>query len=250
MGDSRRIAAVTGASRNIGRAIALGLASQGHDVGCLGRDRDAVEETVELIEAAGGVASAHVGDVTTNGVPERFLAEVADRYGGLDVLVNNAGVMRELAAADQTVEDFRAVVEVNLVGYFATARAAHPHLRERPEAVIVNVGSIFGALGVAGAVSYCASKAAVEGLTRALGVEWARDDIRVVCIAPGYVESEISRGALTDEQVGAQILRRIPQRRIAQASEIADAVCFLADPRSAYVTATTLVIDGGQVPAI
>lgn len=240
-----RAALITGASRNIGRAIAVALAGEDFAVACFGRDRAALDETARLIRQTGGRASVHVGDVARDDDMTAFVDAAAAAHGGIDVVVNNAGLMIEGRAGDVTPAQFRHVLDVNLVAYYALARAARPHLQTR-RGVVVNVGSMFGALGVPAAASYCASKAGVEGLTRALAAEWARDGIRVLAVAPGYVLSEISRAALEDPQMGKRIVSRIPLRRYAQPEEIASLVAFLVSPKSTFITGETFVIDGGQ----
>jgi NAD(P)-dependent dehydrogenase (short-subunit alcohol dehydrogenase family) len=230
---ARRVALVTGASRNIGRAIAMAFARAGHVVACFGRDRAALDETAALIRAAGSEASVHVGDAASDAALEGFAHDAAEAHGAIDVVVNNAGVMREVRIADMTPAEFRAVVDVNLVAYYTLARAAYSELR-RSSGVIVNIGSMFAFIGVPAAASYCASKAGIEGLTRALAVEWARDGIRAFCVAPGYVESEISRAALADSEKQRRIVSRIPSRRVATPQEVA------------FFNGETIVIDGGQ----
>jgi NAD(P)-dependent dehydrogenase (short-subunit alcohol dehydrogenase family) len=240
-----RVALVTGASRNIGRAIAVALAGSGHSVACFGRDRSALEETAALVGAAGSQASVHVGDVADDGAVEDFVRAAVAAHGGVDVLINNAGVMREVRVVDMPPADFRKVIDVNLVAYYALARAAYPELCRR-SGVVVNIGSLFGSVGVAAAAAYCASKAGIEGLTRALAVEWARDGIRTFCIAPGYVESEISRTVLADGEMQRRIVSRIPVRRVATPEEIAEFVTFLASPKGSFFNGETIVVDGGQ----
>lgn len=246
MTDAQRpVALVTGASRNIGRAIAIALARTGHAVACFGRDQVALNETAALIRKIGSEASVHVGDAGSDTALEDFARGAAEAHGGIDVLVNNAGVMREVRIVDMPPAEFRKVVDVNLTAYYTLARAAYSELRRR-RGVIVNIGSLFGSVGVAAAASYCASKAGIEGLTRALAVEWARDGIRAFCVAPGYVESEISRAALADPETQRMIVRRIPARRVAVPDEIAEFVAFLASPKAAFFNGETVVVDGGQ----
>lgn len=240
-----RVALVTGASRNIGRAIALALAADGFEVACFGRDKAALDETADQIRNAGGVASVHVGDVASDDRLDAFAAAAAAQHGGIDVVVNNAGIMREAKASDVTPDQFRQVLDVNLVSGYALARAAYPYLCER-KGVVVNVGSMFASMGVPSAASYCTSKAAIEGLTRALATEWARDGIRVVAVAPGYVLSDISRDMLTDPISAKRIISRIPAHRYGEPGEIGDLVAFLASPKAAFITGETMVIDGGQ----
>jgi NAD(P)-dependent dehydrogenase (short-subunit alcohol dehydrogenase family) len=243
--EPRRVAVVTGASRNIGRAIAVAFARSAYAVACFGRDRAALDETAALVRAAGSQASVHVGDVTDDEAVESFARAAVEAHGGIDVVVNNAGVMHEARIADTSPAEFRRVVDVNLVAYYVLARAAYPELRRRG-GIIVNIGSLFGFVGVAAAAAYCTSKAGVEGLTRALAVEWARDGIRTFCIAPGYVETEISRAALADPEMHRRIVARIPLRRVATPDEIAEFVTFLASPKAGFFNGETIVIDGGQ----
>jgi NAD(P)-dependent dehydrogenase (short-subunit alcohol dehydrogenase family) len=187
----------------------------------------------------------HLGDAGSDTALEGFARAAAEAHGGIDVLVNNAGVMREVSIVDMPPAEFRKVVDINLTAYYTLARAAYPELRRR-RGVIVNIGSLFGSLGVSAAASYCASKAGIEGLTRALAVEWARDGIRAFCVAPGYVESEISRASLADPERQRLIVRRIPVRRVAVPDEIAEFVTFLASPKAAFFNGETIVVDGGQ----
>lgn len=241
-----RVALITGASRNIGRAIALSLAREGYAIACLARDASALQETAALIRDAGSAVSVHVGDVSDEQALNDFVTEARRAHGGVDVVVNNAGVMPEARTAELSVQRLRDTLEINLVAQYALARAAHPSMQERGGGVVINIGSMFAAMGVPGAAAYCASKAGVEGLTRALAAEWARDGIRVVCVAPGYIVSEISRGALDDPELSRRIVSRIPLRRVGQPAEIGELVAFLVSEKAAFITGETFVIDGGQ----
>jgi NAD(P)-dependent dehydrogenase (short-subunit alcohol dehydrogenase family) len=243
--EPRRVVLVTGASRNIGRAIAVAFARAAYSVACFGRDRARLDETAALVRAAGSAASVHVGNVASDDDLESFVKASIAAHAGIDVVVNNAGMMSEVRAVDMPPAEFRKVLDVNLVAYYALARAAYSELRRR-SGVVVNIGSFFGSLGVASAAAYCASKAGIEGLTRALAAEWARDGIRTFCVAPGYVESDISRAALADPETYQRIVRRIPLGRIAKPDEIAEFVTFLASPRASYFNGETIIVDGGQ----
>ncbi len=242
-----RVAAITGASRGIGRAVAEALAAQGCAVACLGRDLVALRETADRVQAAGGAVSLHTADVGDPSFAEAFVTEAVAEHGGLDLVVNSAGILGEKASAELLPEEYLRVLSVNLVAAFALSRAAYPHLRARPGAAVVNVGSFFSSIGVPGFAAYASSKAGMEGLTRTLAVEWARDGIRVVCVAPGYVDTEMLQGALEDERAAPRLLSRIPLGRVATAAEIAGVVCFLASPAAGFITGATLVADGGQV---
>ncbi len=240
-----RVALVTGASRNIGRAIAVELSQRGHTIACFGRDASALAETASIITQGGGKASVHVGDVSKDSDIHAFVSQAHSLHGRIDVIVNNAGVMREASVADTTEAQFRAVIDTNLTAAFVLAKAAYVHMCAAG-GVIVNIGSMFGALGVSNAASYCASKAGIEGITRALAAEWARDKIRVVCVAPGYVKSDISSAVLEDPVMGKRILSRIALRRAGEPEEIARLVSFLASEDAGFITGETFVVDGGQ----
>lgn len=244
--DGRRVALVTGASRNIGRSIAQALAAANCAVVCLGRDRVALDETVALITAAGGAASAFVSDAASNAGMKASVAHAVATFGGLDVIVNNAGMLREGRAENISPEDFAADLQVNLVAQYALAHYAHPEFKKRGAGVIINIGSIAGQMAFPTCPSYVTSKAGIEGLTRALAQDWARDKIRVVCVAPGYVESDISRGALADPAIADLIRKRIPMRRVATPAEIGAFVAFFASDAAAFCTGEVYGIDGGQ----
>ncbi|MDQ1424792.1 MAG: 3-oxoacyl-[acyl-carrier protein] reductase [Acidimicrobiaceae bacterium] len=245
-----RVAAVTGASRGLGRAIAEALAAQGHAVACLGRDLDALNETADRVRGAGGCVSLHTADVGDPNFAEPFVNETVAEHGGLDLVVNCAGVLGDKPAAEMSAQEYLRVLSVNLVAAFALSSAAYPHLRTRAGAVVVNIGSFYSSIGVPGFAAYASSKAGMEGLTRTLAVEWARDGIRVVCVAPGYIATDMLQGALADERMAGRIMSRIPLGRVATAEEIAEVVCFLASPAAAFITGATLIADGGQVVKI
>lgn len=246
----RRIALVTGASRNIGRAIATALARAGFDIACYGRDAPALEETASMIRRNGGQSSVFVGDATSNRSLEEFANHAITVHGGIDVAVNNAGVLHERRPEDFTPEEFAEDIQVNLVSQFTLARAAHASMKSRGGGVIVNVGSLAGAIAFPKTTAYCASKAGIDGLTRALAYDWAADNIRVLCVAPGYVKSNISKEALADSRKRDWILKRIPLRRVADPEEVGDFVAFMVSDSARFCTGETHYVDGGQRMAI
>ncbi len=247
---NQRVAIVTGASRNIGRAIALSLASQGHDIACFGRDREALEETAGMVRKTGSHASVFVGDAKSNESMDALARHTIETHGRIDVVINNAGVMREAKPSDMTATQFAEDLQINLVSQFALALAAYPALRASGHGVIINIGSIAGAMAFPRAASYCASKAGIDGLTRSLAYEWARDKIRVLCVAPGYVESDISKDVLNDPAIREWIVKKIPQRRVAKPEEISAFVAFMASDLAGFSTGETYYLDGGQRSAI
>jgi len=247
---TQRVALVTGASRNIGRAIALALARSGYAVACFSRDAAALEETAALAREAGGPSSVFVGDAKSNRSMEEFARHAIAVHGGIDVVVNNAGVLRQGRPEDVTAEAFAEDIQVDLVSPFALARAAYASMKSRGGGAVVNIGSMAGAMALPASVAYCAAKAGIDGLTRALAYDWARDNIRVVCVAPGYVRSDITKGVLSNPRAFDQILQRIPMRRVAEPEEIADFVAFMASDRARFCTGETYYVDGGQRMAL
>jgi 3-oxoacyl-[acyl-carrier protein] reductase len=248
--SNQKVALVTGASRNIGRSIALALARRGYALACYGRDATALEETARLIRALGSQASVFVGDAKSNSSLMDFAQHAVRTHGGIDTVVNNAGVMVEGRPEDLTPEKFADTLQVNLVSQFTLARAAYAPMRARGGGVVINIGSLAGVIAFPGTVAYCASKAGVDGLTRALAYDWAGDNIRVLCVAPGYVRSDISKDALGDERTRSWVLRRIPLGRVAEPTEIGEFVAFLASDAAGFCTGETYYIDGGQRMAI
>ncbi|MBA2315528.1 MAG: SDR family oxidoreductase [Chloroflexi bacterium] len=238
---------VTGAGRGIGRAIAERFGSDGAAVVIADLDDATAAEAARAIEAAGGRALAVHADVTRPGEVEALAAAATDTFGRIDVLVNNAGILRSTRAADVTAEEWHLVVDSNLTGSFLCARAAYPALRDSGHGRIVNVASMAGrATSTLGGVHYTTAKAGVLGLTRHLAREWARDGITVNAVSPGIVDTPMVR-ASTDAARMTQVLASIPLGRLADASEIASLVCYLASDEAAYITGTNVDIHGGEL---
>ena len=247
--SAKKVALVTGASRNIGRSIALALARRGYALACFGRDHAALNETARMVLALGAQASIFVGDAKSNASLEDFVEHAVQTHGAVDAVINNAGIVVERRPEEITPEEFAETLQVNLVSQFTLARAAYASMRGRG-GVIINIGSLAGAVAFPRTAAYCASKAGIDGLTRALAYDWAGDNIRVLCVAPGYVKSDISREVLADERKRDWILRRIPMHRVAEPEEIAEFVAFLASEAASFCTGETYYVDGGQRMAI
>jgi NAD(P)-dependent dehydrogenase (short-subunit alcohol dehydrogenase family) len=244
-----RVALVTGASRGLGEAIARALAAAGAAVACGARSPEQADAAAAGIRAAGGRAEGLRLDVTRGDEIVAAVRRVEERFGALDVLVNNAGITLEKRTLDVSDEEWDQVLATNLTAMFRLARAAAPGMVARGRGKIINVGSMYGRLGVARYAAYCASKAGVDGLTRSLAVEWARHGIQVNCLAPGYMNTDIPRAALADERTRTLFLAKIPARRIGEPREAGALAVYLASAASDFMTGQTVYLDGGQTIA-
>ncbi|MEW5911842.1 MAG: SDR family NAD(P)-dependent oxidoreductase [Thermodesulfobacteriota bacterium] len=248
-GLADKTALVTGASRGIGRAIAVVLAQAGARVVCCARSQEQLQELCAQIRAQGGQALAAPADVAQPQDRRRVIEQAAGAWGSLDILVNNAGIHAEKPALELSDQELSRVMEVNFFSMFALARDAAPHMIKAGGGRIVNMGSFWGQKGVSRQLPYCVSKTAVEAMTRCLAVEWARYNIQVNTVAPGHILTEISKPALEDEKIGKDILRRIPARRVGEAEEVAYLTAFLCSDQARYLTGHLYYIDGGQAIA-
>jgi len=246
--SDRRVALVTGAARGIGRAIAEALVAAGLHVELADLDGDAAQRTAAELSAQGrgpAVVAAQV-DVASSADVRAWIDDVDRRHGRVDVLVNNAGVQLNRAAADLSDDDWRRVLGVNLDGAFYCSREAGSHMREHGGGAIVNVASIAERFGMPRRLPYGVSKAGLAALTRGLAAEWAPDGIRVNAVAPGYVETDLVRHAFESGHIDRDVITaKIPMGRLAQPRSIADVVVFLASDAADYVTGQTIFVDGG-----
>jgi NAD(P)-dependent dehydrogenase (short-subunit alcohol dehydrogenase family) len=245
MQNETRVAVVTGAAQGIGRSTAELLAARGYALALV--DLREPAETVRAIETMGGQALSHVGDITNEAVVDDFAGRVSERFGHIDTLVNNAGISLIAPAEETGAQDFRKVLEVNLVAPFLLAKAFGKRMLEARSGSIVNVASVAGLVAVADRAAYNASKHGLIGLTRTLAAEWGGRGVRVNAVCPGWVKTEMDAadqagGSYSD----ADITGRVPMARFATPDDIARAIAFLADPaESGFVNGHTLAVDGG-----
>ena len=244
-------AIVTGGAGGIGRATSLAFAAEGAKVAVVDLNAEAAEAVAEEIRAAGGTALAIGADVSSEADIERVVAAVVDGFGGVDVVFNNAGIIRRTTAVETTVEEWDRVFGVNVRGIFLMCKHVVPVMAANGGGSIVNTGSGWGLKGGGQAISYCASKGAVVNMTRALAIDHGPQGIRVNSVNPGDVDTGMLRDEarqLGQDQAGflAEAAER-PLNRMGQPSEIAAAVVWLASDESSYVTGSALVVDGGGI---
>ena len=244
-----RVAVVTGASRGLGRAIALALAEAGADVAVTGRAAAELEETARQAVQHDVRALPFVADVSAYPEVERLMAHVVSALGRLDVVVNNAGIARVAPLAEASLDDWRAIVEVNLSGVFYGCRAAAPYLIRQRSGKVINLASVLAAVALPGYTMYAATKGAVISLTRTLAMEWARHNIQVNAIAPGWFVTDMNEAAFADPRVHERLTRDVPARRTGRLEEIGPLAVYLASTGSDFMTGQTIFLDGGQTVA-
>ncbi|WP_030210959.1 SDR family NAD(P)-dependent oxidoreductase [Streptomyces bikiniensis] len=244
-----RVVLVTGAGSGLGRAVALAFAAEGAKVVAAGRTAETLEETVALIGAAGGTAAAVTADVTDADSTRELVRRTVELFGGLDVAVNNAGIFRGggHSAADLPLEDWKALLDVNVTGVLHALQAEVAHMRAHGGGAIVNVSSNLGAhVRVPGVSGYQVSKAAVSALTRAAALDHVGDGVRINAVSPGASESTMSlRPGETEAEREVRMKGESPLGRISSAAEVAAAVLYLASDAAGSAVGTDLVVDGG-----
>lgn len=243
---SGKTALVTGASRGIGLAIAAGLAQHGARVVICGRNADTLDKALASV---GAQAAAEVADVSREQDVLALRERIVQRFGKLDVLVNNAGIDPHYAAMEKTAtEDWQQILGTNLGGVFHCCKHLGG-LMIGHGGSIINVSSVLGHVGMKRQVPYCASKGGVEQLTRALALDWAEHGIRVNAVGYGFIETELTAGMTGHAHIAPRLLARTPLGRFGNVSEVAGAAIFLASPSASYVTGHTLMVDGGWMAA-
>lgn len=242
--DGKR-ALVTGASRGLGRAIAVALADAGADVVCASTRRAGTDETAAMIRAAGRQAWQVEADLSDRAAVLAMAEDAEAQAGAIDILVNNGGTIRRTPAADHALDDWDAVLRTNLDSVFILSQRLGRGMIERGAGKIVNVASLLSFQGGITVPAYTASKHAVAGLTKALANEWARHGVQVNAVAPGYFATDNTQALRDDPARAEQILARIPAGRWGEPQDLAGAVVFLASRAADYVNGHVLVVDGG-----
>lgn len=240
-----KVAFVTGSSSGLGAAMAIGLAEAGATVVCHASKPGGAQETVEKIAQAGRQTAEVAGDLADRETPARLIAEIVEKFGRIDVLINNAGTIRRSPAVDFSEEDWMTVLEVNLSSIFRLSQAAGRSMIENGGGKIVNIASLLSFQGGITVPAYTASKSGVAGLTKAFANEWAKHKINVNAIAPGYFATNNTAALRTDETRNRQILERIPAGHWGNPEDLAGAAVFLSSAASDYMQGHILVVDGG-----
>ena len=239
-----KVALVTGASRGIGRSIALLLASSGARIVAVDVNEEGTTALVEEIKALGGEAVGVQGNVTLAADAENMVDKAVEAFGRVDILVNNAGITRDGLLLRMKEEEWDAVLNVNLKGAFLCTRAVAKVMTKQRYGRIINIASVVGQMGNAGQANYCASKAGIIGLTKSNARELARRSVTVNAVAPGFIATDMTDAL--PEKVKQELLAQIPLERLGSSDDIAHAVLFLAAETSAYITGQVIAVNGGM----
>jgi 3-oxoacyl-[acyl-carrier protein] reductase len=241
----KKVALVTGGSRGIGKAISQALSEAGFYVVINFRSREEeAKEVLETIIRQGGEGMIYQSDISNYADVETMMDSVINQTGGIDVLVNNAGITKDQLMLRMSEDDFSTVVDVNLKGTFNCVKCVTRSMFKRRSGVIINISSVIGLVGNIGQVNYAASKAGIIGMTKALAKEYAARGIRVNAIAPGFIDTEMTEGLTED--LKKTILERIPLNTLGTPEDIANLVTFLVSDQAKYITGQILAVDGGM----
>jgi len=239
-----RVALVTGGSRGIGRAVVEALANDGAKVAFVyNSNSDAANEVVEAIEAAGGECRAIQADVKSKEAADKIIEDLVETWGSVDIVVNNAGIIRDGLLAMMEPEAWDAVISTNLTSVYNFCQAVTRQMMSQRYGRIINMSSVAASVANPGQANYAASKGGVEGFTRCIATELARRGITANAVAPGFIQTDMTEAVVS--AAGSEIKKKIPVRRLGTPDDIANAVLFLAQERASYITGQTLTVDGG-----
>ena len=240
-----KVALVTGSGQGIGKEIALKLAEGGATliINYVG-PAEGANEVVETIKSNGGEAVAYECNVADLSAVEKMVADVLERYGRIDILVNNAGITKDNLILKMSEAEFDAVINVNLKGTFNATKAVTKTMMKQRYGRIINIASIVGVIGNAGQANYCASKAGIIGMTKAVARELASRNITANAVAPGFIDTDMTR--VLPDNVKEELLSQIPMKKLGSVADIANAVEFLAKEESGYITGQVINVNGGM----
>lgn len=246
MNEDAKVALITGATRGIGKQIALELANQGYNIALNYRKQnEELEALKKEIESQNVKCLTVYGDVSNYEDVEKFIKEIIKEFGKIDVLVNNAGITKDMLLMRMKKEDFESVIDVNLIGTFNVTKNVIPYMMKARNGKIVNISSVVGISGNAGQTNYSASKAGIIGFTKSLAKEVASRNINVNAIAPGFIKTDMTD--ILKEEVKEEISKTIPLKRMGEAKDVANLVKFLVSEESNYITGQVINVDGGML---